>query len=66
MYYDFPAQILQPHFIFFSKNCTKVQYFFDMHKKSASFVKILHLTITSFHLACSLPRPKKEQPVFYS
>ena len=32
-------------------------------KKSASFVKILHLTITSFRLACSFSLPKKEQPL---
>ena len=38
----------------------KVVIFFDIHKKSAIFIKNLHLTITSFRLACSLSRPKRK------
>ena len=41
------------------KLSAKIRHFSDIYKKSASFDKILHLTITSFRLACSLSRPKR-------
>ena len=60
----------------------RYNFYLTWAKKSARFIKILHYTITSFRLACSFSRPKrnnlcfihdlfpstskKEQPMFYS
>ena len=42
----------------------RYNFFLTYTKKSARFIKILHYTITSLRLACSLPRPKRNNLCF--